>query len=81
MGTPLDKNDVPELVGNYVHFAAPKFWCEPKCVNGVVKYVDTSTKPKVVYVKPYGVDYLVRVDVTLYDIAERIEEHEQHSSH
>ena len=81
MGTPINSNDVPLLEGSYVHFASPKFWCEPTCVNGKVKYVDASTKGKVVYVKPYGVDYLVRIDVTLYSIAERIEEHEQHSSH
>jgi hypothetical protein len=77
----LSAADVPGLVGTYVHFASPRFWCESPCVNGQVKYVDANTKPKVVYVKPYGVDYLVRVDVTLYGVAERIEEHEQHTSH
>lgn len=81
MGTLFDLNDVPLLEGSYVHFASPKFWCEPACVNGKVKYVDASTKAKVVYVKPYGVDYLVRIDVSLYDFKEKIEEHEQHSVH
>jgi hypothetical protein len=81
MGTPITKNDIPELVDKYIHFASPKFWCEKPCINGQVRYVDASTKGKVVYVKPYGVDYLVRVDITLYEVVERIEEHEQHSSH
>lgn len=81
MGTPICQDSIPSLVGEYVHFASPRFWCEEPCINGQVKYVDASTEGKVVYVKPYGVDYLVRIDVTLYSIAERIEEHEQHSSH
>lgn len=81
MGTPFSRENIPELVNSFVHFASPKFWCEPPCINGQVKYVDANTKGKVVYVKPYGVDYLVRIDVDLYDIKERIEEHEQHSSH
>lgn len=81
MGAPISNDSLPDLIDKYVHFAAPKFWCEPTCINGQVKYVDASTEGKVVYVKPYGVDYLVRIDVTLYSIAERIEEHEQHSSH
>ena len=82
MGTPFSRTDIPDLVNSYVHFAAPRFWTkDPECINGRVKYVDSSKDPKVIYVQPYGVGYSVRVDVTCYDIAEKIEEHEQHSSH
>lgn len=81
MGTPLDKNDVPNLLDKYVHFASPKFWGDPPCINGKVKYIQASKNPHVVYLEPYGVNYLVRVDVNCYKITEQIEEHEQHSSH
>lgn len=85
MGTPFSKNDVPDLLDKYVHFAAPKFWSEsdPQCVNGKVKYIQSTknAQPHVVYLKPFGEDYLVRVDVDCYNITEQIEEDEQHSSH
>lgn len=81
MGTPFSKDDIPDLIDSYVHFASPKFWGDPECVSGKVKYVDSSKDPKVVYVQPYGVGYSVRVDVNCYEIAEKIEEDEQHSSH
>ncbi len=81
MGTPFSKDEIPELVNNYVHFASPKFWGDPECISGKVKYVDSSKNPKVVYVQPYGVGYSVRVDVTCYNVTEKIEENEQHSSH
>ena len=81
VGTPFSKSDIPELVDSFVHFAAPRFWSDPECVNGKVKYVDSSKNPHVMYVKPFGSDYLVRVDVDCYNITEQIEEDEQHSSH
>lgn len=83
MGTPFKKNDIPDLLNKYVHFAAPRFWGDPPCINGKVKYIQAtkSVEPSVVYLKPYGEDYLVRVDVDCYNITEQIEEDEQHSSH
>jgi hypothetical protein len=81
MGTPFKNNDVPELLGKFVHFASPKFPSDPPCVNGEVKYIQASKEPHVVYLEPFGQNYLVRVDVHCYEIAERIAEHEQHSSH
>lgn len=83
MGTPFEENDIPDLLNKYVHFAAPKFWQDPPCVNGKVKYiqVNSSKAPTVLYVKPYGEDYLTRVDLNCYSVAEQIEEHEQHKSH
>lgn len=82
MGTPFTKNDIPDLLEKYVHFSAPKFWNDPPCVNGEVKYIQaTKAEPHVVYVKPFGEDYLVRVDVDCYQLKEQIEEHEQHSKH
>ena len=81
MGAQFSKEDIPQLVDSYVHFASPKFWGDPGCVNGKVTYVESSKNPKVLYVQPYGLGYSVRVDVTCYDIAEKIEEDEQHSSH
>ena len=83
MGTPINSNDVSDLIDKYVHFAAPKFWQDPPCVNGRVKYiqVNNSKAPTVLYVKPYGEDYLTRVDLNCYSVAEQIEEHEQHKSH
>ena len=79
VGTPFNKEDVPGLLDEYVHFASPRFWNDPPCVNGQVKYVDGGKG--VVYLQPYGVSYLVRVDTNCYELAEKIEEHEQHSSH
>lgn len=81
MGTPFSKEDIPSLLGDYVHFASPRFWNDPPCINGKVTFVDASTDPRVVYVTPYGVGYSVRVDVTCYRVTEKIEEDEQHSSH
>lgn len=83
MGTPINPNDVPDLINKYVHLAAPKFWQDPPCVNGEVKYIKVnSSKPStVLYVRPYGEDYLTRVDLNCYSVAEQIEEHEQHTSH
>ena len=83
MGTPFKKNDIPDLIDKFVHFAAPRFWGDPPCVNGKVKYIQATKniEPSVVYLKPYGEDYLVRVDVDCYQITEQIEEDEQHSSH
>ena len=82
MGTPFQSKDVPDLLDKFVHFAAPRFWGDPPCVNGKVKYIQaTTSQPSVVYVKPFGEDYLVRVDVNCYTVSEQIEEHEQHSSH
>ena len=83
MGTPISPNDVSDLINQYVHFASPRFWSDPPCVNGKVKYIEVSSKknPTILYVQPYGVDYLTRVNLDCYDVAERIEEHEQHSSH
>ena len=81
MGTPFSRDEIPELVDNYVHFASPKFWGDPECVSGRVKYVDSSREPRVLYVQPYGVRYSVRVDVACYNVTEKIEENEQHSSH
>jgi len=82
MGTPFNKNDVPDLLDKFVHFASPRFPSDPPCVNGKVKYIQaTKAKPSVVYVKPFGEDYLVRVDVDCYQAKEQIEEYEQHSSH
>ena len=83
MGTPFKKNDIPDLLDKFVHFAAPKFWEDSPCINGKVKYIQATKniEPHVVYVKPYGEDYLVRVDVDCYQVAEQIEEHEQHSIH
>jgi hypothetical protein len=81
VGESFTSSDIPNLLDCYVHFAAPKFWSDPECVNGQVKYVESSRQPTVVYLQPYGLNYLVRVDVDCYNIAEKIEEHEQHSSH
>lgn len=81
MGIPFSPVEIPKMTGQYVHFSSPKFWCEPDCVNGEVKYVDASKDPKIVYVKPYGESHLVRVNVLDYETVERIEENEQHSSH
>lgn len=81
MGTPFNKKDVPNLLDEYVHFSAPKFWSDATCVSGKVKYVEASKVPKIVYVKPYGLDHLVRVNVDCYNLTEKIEEHEQHTSH
>ncbi len=81
MGTPFTANDVPDLLDTYVHFAAPKFWSDPPCLNGIIRYVEKSMTPSVVYLEPYGLNYLIRVDVNCYNITEKIEEHEQHSSH
>ena len=82
MGTPFNKNDVPDLLDKFVHFASPRFPSDPPCVNGKVKYIQaTKAEPSVVYVKPFGEDYLVRVDVDCYQAKEQIEEYEQHSSH
>ncbi len=81
MGTPFSRDEIPELVNSYVHFASPRIWTDPECISGRGTYVDSSKAPKVVYVQPYGVGYSVRVDVTCYDVTEKIEEHEQHSSH
>ena len=81
MGTPFNKKDVPDLLDQYVHFAAPKFWKDPPCLAGKVKYIEASKTPDVVYLKPYGEGYLVRVDIKCYEITEKIEEHEQHTSH
>lgn len=81
MGTPFTKNDVPDLLDEYVHFAAPKFWSDAPCINGKVKYIKVEKNPTVVYVEPYGARHLVRVDVDCYELTEKIEEHEQHKSH
>ncbi len=81
MGTPISRGEIPELLNTFVHFASPRFWGDPECVNGKVKYVDSSDNPKVVYVQPYGLGYSIRVDVTCYGVAEKIEENEQHSIH
>jgi hypothetical protein len=81
MGTPFSRDEIPELVDNYVHFASPKFWGDLECVSGKVKYVDSSRDTKLLYLQPYGVRYSVRVDVTCYNVTEKIEENEQHSSH
>lgn len=81
MGTPFSRDEIPSLLDSFVHFAAPKFWGDPPCISGKVKYVDNSADPKVLYVRPYGLGYSVRVDVTCYNVAEKIEEDEQHSSH
>lgn len=81
MGDAFSPDAIPELQGKFVHFASPRFWCEPECINGEVRYVDASKSPKIVYVKPYGETHLVRVNVLDYQTAERIEENEQHASH
>ena len=81
MGTSFTKKDVPFLVNQFVHFASPRFWGDPPCLRGKVKYVDASSEPKILYLSPVGEDYLVRVDVDCYELAEKIEENEQHSSH
>lgn len=81
MGTPFNTKDVPDLLNQYVHFAVPKFWNDPPCLNGKVKYIEASKKPEVIYLQPYGEGYLVRVDTKCYEITEKIEEHEQHTSH
>jgi hypothetical protein len=81
MGTPFSRDEIPSLLNSFVHFAAPKFWGDPPCISGKVSYVDNSVDPKVLYVRPYGLGYSVRVDVTCYDVTEKIEEDEQHSSH
>lgn len=81
MGAPLKLNDVPNILEGYVHFASPKFWNDPACITGIVKYVEASSNPHVIYLEPYGLNYLVRVDIRCYNVAEKIEEHEQHSSH
>lgn len=81
MGTPFSREEIPELVNSFVHFASPRFWGDPPCISGKVKYVETAKNPKVLYVQPYGLGYSVRVDVTCYKVAEKIEENEQHSSH
>tara|TARA_B110000503_G_scaffold101884_1_gene152167 strand:+ start:717 stop:962 length:246 start_codon:yes stop_codon:yes gene_type:complete len=81
MGTPFNEKDVPDLIDQYVHFAAPRFWSDAPCVNGKVKYIEASKNPKVLYINPYGVGYLVRVDIDCYNLTEKIEEDEQHSSH
>jgi hypothetical protein len=81
VGTPFNKKDVPNLLDEYVHFCAPKFWNDETCVSGKVKYVEASNSPKVVYLKPRGLDHLVRVDIDCYNLTEKIEENEQHSSH
>lgn len=81
MGTPFTPNDVSDLIDKYVHFASPRFSSDPPCVNGKVKYIKREENPQVVYLKPYGEDYLVRVDVNCYEVTEQIEEHEQHKRH
>ena len=81
MGKPFSRDEIPNLVNTFVHFAAPKFWGDAPCINGKVKYVENSSNPKVLYVQPYGLGYSVRVDVTCYNVTEKIEEDEQHSSH
>jgi hypothetical protein len=81
MGTPFSRDEIPDLIDSYVHFASPRFWGDDECIMGRVKYVDSSRNPKVVYVQPHGVGYSVRVDVTCYNVTEKIEEDEQHSSH
>lgn len=81
MGTPFSRDEIPELIDSFVHFASPRFWGDPECIRGKVKYVDASKNPKVVYVEQPGLGYAVRVDVTCYKVAEKIEENEQHSSH
>lgn len=81
MGTPFSREQIPELLDSFVHLASPKFWGDTPCVRGKVKFVETSKNPKILYVQPDGVGYSVRVDVTCYRVAEKIEEDEQHSSH
>ncbi len=81
MGTPFSREEIPELVDSFVHFASPKFWGDPECISGRVKYVESADNPKVLYVQPYGLGYSVRVNVTCYRVMEKIEEYEQHSSH
>lgn len=81
MGVPFSREQIPELIDSFVHFASPKFWGDPDCIAGKVKYIETSKNPKILYVQPYGVGYSVRVDVTCYEVTEKIEEYEQHSSH
>lgn len=83
MGTPISPNDVSDLIDQYVHFASPRFWSDPPCVNGRVKYIQVTRQepPTVLYVQPYGEDYLTRVDLNCYSLAEKIEEDEQHSKH
>jgi hypothetical protein len=81
MGTPFSSSDVPHLLGSYVHLASPKFWIDSDCINGVVRYVESSKNPHVIYLEPYGLNYLIRVDINCYNVTEKIEEHEQHSSH
>jgi hypothetical protein len=81
MGTSFNEKDVPDLLDQYVHFAAPRFWSDAPCINGQVKYIEASKAPKIVYVKPYGAGYLVRVDIDCYNLTEKIEENEQHPSH
>ena len=81
MGTPFTQNDVPDLIDTYVHFASPRFWSDPPCINGKVKYVKLEKNPSVVYVEPFQENYLVRVDVNCYNITEKIEEDEQHQGH
>jgi hypothetical protein len=78
MGTPFKSDDIPKLVDSYVHLASPKFWSESPCITGKVTFVEVSNEPKVVYVQPYGLGYSVRVDISEYEIAEKIEENEQH---
>lgn len=81
MGTPFSKNDVPDLIDKYVHFASPRFASDPPCVNGKVKYIRVEENPQVLYVKPFDKSYLVRVDVDCYELTEKIEEYEQHERH
>lgn len=81
MGTPIDKENLPVLLDQVVHFAAPKFWEPLSCIRGRVKYIEASKNPKILYLTPLGKDYLIRVDVDCYNLAEKIEENEQHPGH
>jgi hypothetical protein len=78
MGTPFNDSNIPELVDSYVHFASPRFWSKSPCISGKVTFVEVSDTPRVVYVQPYGLGYSVRVNVSDYELAEKIEENEQH---
>jgi hypothetical protein len=81
VGTPIVNSDIPSLEGKFVHFASPKFTRDQPCINGKVTHVDASNNPKVIYVRPHGVGYSIRVDINCYNIVEKVEADEFHKSH
>ena len=77
MGEAFSPKDIPNLEDYYVQLCCPLFTNVKELVRGQVRYVDNSSRnPKILYIKEFGVDYSIRVDVSLYEHAEVLGEDE-----